>query len=328
MSVESYVSDVVLSSLHGMRPLDGVGRIACLTGRMLGLGLLGSLHLAWRAGAATLGIAGAMALVASLPQILAEPDFAVSPAQAATVMQLPLRTSADSSMNWQVVSRPMAVFGLESPELERLTPTYEARRAQGGTERDDTLRFGKFTETAAHLHLSARRSGEPSAALTHFFVDVSREASRHDLAVERSTVPVGLATKFGVIETADAILSDLHSQRACIAFRHVSPLQPLRLSGWWCGTAARPADRGQLACLIDRLDLLSAGDDKPLRQLFAQAELNRKAGCAVSRLAQSGRKASWLDGDGKAPELKKAAVQSKPNKSAASRAARADRTRS
>ena len=118
-------------------------------------------------------------------------------------------------------------------------------------------------------------------------------------------MPVGLATKFGTMETADAALSGAKGQRSCIVFRHLSVAQPLRLTGWWCGTMERPADRGQLACLIDRFDLLSAGDDKPLRQLFAQAELNRNAGCSVSRLAQSGRKANWLDSDGKVPPLKK-----------------------
>ncbi len=48
--------------------------------------------------------------------------------------------------------------------------------------------------------------------------------------------------------------------------------QAFRFAGWWCGQNGRPADRRQLACLIDKVALLSAGEDKGLRALFTQAE--------------------------------------------------------
>lgn len=299
------VTEVVSSLVAGSAPGARMNRVAALVGRLVGLGLLGTAHLAWRFGAASLGIAGATALVAALPEILADPDFSVSPVQAATSSP-PLSTSG-FSIQWQIVSRPIAVFGLESPEIDKLPMTYEARRATTGPERDDTLRFGRFGENTVHLHVSARRMGGQAEVSSRFFNDLARESSRYDLALERSAVAVGLPTKFGVIETADAALSGPKGQRTCIAFRHLSAHQPLRLTGWWCGTRERPADRGQLACLIDRFDLLSAGDEKPLRQLFAQAELNRNTNCSVSRLALTGRKANWLDSDGKVPPLKKGA---------------------
>lgn len=301
------VTEVVSSLVAEPAPGAGINRVASLVGRLVGLGLVGTAHLAWRAGAAALGIAGATALVAALPDFLTERDFAVSPVQAAT--SAPTGPVSPFTIQWQAISRPIAVFGLDSPELDKLAVNYEARRATNGSDRDDTLRFGRFAEKSAHLHLSARRTAVDNGAFPRFFNDLAREASRHDLALERAAVPVGLATKFGVIETADAALSGPGGQRSCIAFRHLSASQPLRLTGWWCGTSERPADRGQLACLIDRFDLLSAGEERPLRQLFAQAELNRNAGCSVSRLAQTGRKASWLDADGKAPPLKKGALR-------------------
>lgn len=299
------VGIVVSSLVADHAPGAGVNRFASLAGRLIGLGLIGTAHLAWRAGAAALGLAGAAAMVSALPEFLTEQDFAVSPLQAATPQ--PDRPPVPSGFNvqWQMVSRPIAVFGLESPEVDKLPQVYEARRAASGRDRDDTLRFGRFGDKAAHLHISARRPGEETGLASRFFNDLAREASRHDLALERTAVPVGMPTKFGVIETADAAFSSAGGQRACIAFRHVSAQHPLRLTGWWCGTSDRPADRGQLACLIDRFDLLSAGEDRPLRQLFAQAELKRNPGCSVSRLALSGRKANWLDSDGKAPPLKK-----------------------
>jgi hypothetical protein len=303
------VTEVVSSLVADHSPGAGMDRLASLAGRLIGLGLIGGAHLAWRVGAAGLGLAGAGALVSTLPQLLGERDFSMSPVQAATTPPSRIQTASAFNVQWQTVSRPIAVFGLESPELDRLALVYEARRALSGPERDDTLRFGRFGDGAAHLHVSARRSGDEPGLSSRFFNDLARESSRHDLSLERTAVPVGMPTKFGLVETADAAFSGAKGQRACIAFRHLSTLQPLQLTGWWCGTSERPADRAQLACLIDRFDLLSAGEDRPLRQLFAQAELNRNTGCSVSRLALSGRKANWLDSDGKVPPFKKGAAR-------------------
>lgn len=284
----------------------GLNRLVRLSGRLLCFGLIGGAHLAWRTAAAALGIAGAAALIAAVPELLSQSDFAVSPAQAAITPTAPARTASGLGESWQAIARPIAVFGLESPELEKLTLVYSARRNPQGTERDDTLRFGRFADGTAHLHLAARRMAEVPEPAPRFFVALAREAAQYELALDHAAVPVAMPTKFGIVETADATLAGSAAARACIAFRHLSRVQPLQLSGWWCGTPERPADRGQLACLIDRLDLLSAGEDRPLRQVFTQAELNRNGACSVSRLALSGRKANWLDADGKAPALKKA----------------------
>ena len=118
---------------------------------------------------------------------------------------------------------------------------------------------------------------------------------------------VPLETPLRAVETADATLSDGETSRACIAFRRDGGDLPLGLSGWWCGSASRPADRQQLACMIDRLDLLAPADDRALRAAFARTELTRQPGCVTPRLSATGRKASWLDADGHAPVLKTAA---------------------
>ena len=131
-----------------------------------------------------------------------------------------------------------------------------------------------------------------------------REAAARALSVQRSGLPAAIATRFGPVETADATLSDGQTSRACIAFRMEAGALPLAMSGWWCGGAAKPADRQQLVCLIDRIDLLNAGDDRALRSAFARTELNRQPACAPPRLSATGRKVSWLDADGQAPALR------------------------
>ena len=72
------VTEVVSGLVADHAPGTGVNRFASLIGRLVGLGLIGGAHLAWRAGAAALGLAGAGALVSALPEFLTEQDFAGS----------------------------------------------------------------------------------------------------------------------------------------------------------------------------------------------------------------------------------------------------------
>ena len=58
----------------------------------------------------------------------------------------------------------------------------------------------------------------------------------------------------------------------CVGFRS-QPAEGavLRVTGLACGTATRPIGRDFLTCIIDRIDLVSAGDDEGLRNLFVAA---------------------------------------------------------
>ena len=50
-----------------------------------------------------------------------------------------------------------------------------------------------------------------------------------------------------------------------------------------------------LACLLDRLDLASGGDDRDMVEFFAASERRRDANCAGARLAPDRLHAAWLD---------------------------------
>ena len=112
------VTEVVSGLVADHAPGAGLNRFASVVGRLVGLGLVGGAHLVWRAGAATLGLAGAAALVSAVPQLLSDPDFAVSPVQAATPQ--PARAGSEFNLQWRAVTKPIAVFGLESPEVDRM----------------------------------------------------------------------------------------------------------------------------------------------------------------------------------------------------------------
>ncbi len=271
--------------------------------------------LIWRGLAALTGISLTAMLVAGLSSGSSEPalaNLASTEAVAAPAVRdvrlqaLPIAAGQDG---WVTIGRPIALFGLESPELDKRSG-YEARRSQDGQRREDMLTFGEFADGKSFLSLKfqVNRDAQVQKALIGqsqpFVITLVRESASRGLSIGRSGAATTIETKFGTVETADIGLSDGSAGRACIAFRHLDSAAHLSFSGWWCGSEARPADRAQLICLIDRIDLLSAGDDPELRASFARTELNRRQGCSVPRLAATGRKGSWLDADGKAPALR------------------------
>lgn len=276
-----------------------------------GLGLTGGL--AWRGLAAVAGIGMAAALVTGLSGDGGEMQVANLAEQPASeirhvrdVRQEPRPLDARHE-DWARIARPIAMFGLDSPELERQAPAYEASRSQDGTKREDVLSFGALTEAKPHLLLRLVVDHGDDHLTQPFIIALVREAAARGMSVQRSGAPTGLTTKFGPVEATDVTLSDGATERTCIGFRHRGGDTPLRLSGWWCGGAARPADRQQLACLVDGLALLGAGEDHALRNAFAAAERNRDGACSPPRPSTAGRKTSSLDGGGTATSLKAAA---------------------
>lgn len=276
-----------------------------------GFGLTGGL--AWRGLAAVAGIGMAAALVTGLSGDGGEMQAAVLAEQPASeirpvrdVRQEPRPLGARHE-DWARIARPIAMFGLDSPELERQAPAYEASRSQDGTKREDVLSFGAFTEAKPHLLLRLVVDHGDDHLTQPFIIALVREAAARGMSVQRSGAPTGLTTKFGSVEATDVTLSDGATERACIGFRHRGGDTPLRLSGWWCGGAARPADRQQLACLVDGLALLGAGEDHALRSAFAAAERNRDGACSPPRPSTAGRKTSSLDADGTVTSLRAAA---------------------
>jgi hypothetical protein len=265
--------------------------------------------LVWRGLAAAAGIGAAGALVTALSSqseaTISSYSTLSEPAQRPlSEVVTPPRATAAGQESWVAIARPIPIFGLESPELERQPAVLDARRSADGTRREDLLSFGGFAEPKPHLALRLAVQHERDELSRPFIVALVRTAAARGLSVQRSSLPAAVETRFGPVEAADVTLSDGASGRACIAFRMEGGTVPLALSGWWCGGEGKPADRRQLVCLIDRIDLLNAGEDPALRGAFARSELNRQPGCAPPRLSASGRKVSWLDADAPAPALR------------------------
>lgn len=264
--------------------------------------------LLWRALAALAGLGLTSALVTGLsakdeePQLASLATVATSDIAARPAATGDARSGGLGMSDWSPIPRPIAMFDLDSPELGRIAPAYEARRAPNG-QREDVLVFSGFADAAPHLLMRLRTGPLDRPASASFTVDLVREAASHALSVIRSSAPAAIQTRFGPIETADVVLGDGNGNRSCLAFRSIAAAPGFAMSGWWCA-ATKPSDRRQLACLIDRLDLVNAAGSETLRTTFAKTELARDPSCTKPHLAAAGRKASWLDADGSVPALR------------------------
>lgn len=174
-----------------------------------------------------------------------------------------------------------ANFDLSSPEFAKEKKSYSARALDQGAGREDSLTLGQFAQGGPYLRLDIRQTSGGKLGSSDFYLDIANHATQAGLSVARIGQPGPLVSRFGAFEAADAKLSQQASgERACFVMRLIDPRQSLEIAGLACGTAANPLDRRAMGCVVDRLDYLSNGVNKPLDQFFLNAELERGKGCA------------------------------------------------
>ena len=215
-----------------------------------------------------------------------------------------IRAEAPPVPQWVDITRPFELFSLDAPELGKEQRTYRARRHTGGG-RTDTLGFGTLAGSTPFLRLTVYRRGQESPAPVPFFVDLARGAAAAGLSIGRSLQPQESMTRFGPVQVADVDLVDPEGAASpCLGFRSADRDTPVKLSGFACGSKDKPMSRPGLTCLIERLDLTSAGDDAALASFFAKAELNRNPACSGTALAPVTARSSWLDQADARPQLR------------------------
>lgn len=211
---------------------------------------------------------------------------------------------ATSAAQWVDIVRPFEMFSLEAPELSGAARLYRARRNSLGG-RQDILGYGNLPGRELFLRLTAYRPGSEDAAPTSFFVDLVRSAATAGLSLGHNLQPQESATRLGLFEIADLDLVEQNgTATSCLGFRSVESTAPVRLSGFACGARNKPLSRPGLVCLIERLDLISAGEDQPLAHFFAAAELKRNPACAGTALAPTPARSNWLDQADARPPLR------------------------
>lgn len=210
---------------------------------------------------------------------------------------------------WIDIVRPIPVFDLTAPELAKAAPLYEGRRNRLGGGRQDILTLGAPNGPAPYMRLQLYRVGAEPAPNMPLYVDLARAAAQADLSIGRSLTPAEMATRFGAFEVVDIILAGKAiAPVPCLGFRGAALGAKFRILGFACGGRARlmsqPMSQPTLACLIDRLDLNEAGDDRDLAAFFAASELKRTPACAGTELGPTATHASWVDRNDAPPPLR------------------------
>jgi len=187
--------------------------------------------------------------------------------------QLPeLRDDGPASKpGWGVADRSHPAFALSRLDSSDKTASYTIFRHPEGGRRDVMRWAGEADKPVAQLEIY-REGGE---------FDVTRPATA-DLAVQMglgSTTPLEQAglidTKFGPV----ALFRPAGTAKgACLAYLKRSEEPALQISGFSCQGDTLPAQRAAVACTLNRLTLLTSGNEPKLAELFARAELRRR-GC-------------------------------------------------
>ena len=192
----------------------------------------------------------------------------------AALDQIPdLRDDAPADKpGWSLADRSHPAFALSKPDSSDKTNSYTILRHPEGGRRDVLSWASEAGQPVAELEVY-REGGE---------FDVARPATA-DLAVQmglgaaNSLEQAGLIdTKFGPVALFRPVATD-NGAPACLGYLKRSEEPALQISGFSCRGDTLPARRAAIACMLNRLTLLAAGNEPKLAELFAHAELKRRA---------------------------------------------------
>ncbi len=186
---------------------------------------------------------------------------------------------------WIEAGRPHPAFAVSKLDLADKTEAYTIlRHPEGG--RKDILGWsvGPGERPIAGLEIY-----RPGGEIDAFADPAAALAARMTGAQDGEVEPAGVTdTKFGPV--ALLRLSGAAADRqSCLGFARVFENPHIRISGWSCQAQPVAAQRAFLGCTLNRLTLLSAGNDPKLAELFARAELKRDT-CSMTQAPTAG----WL----------------------------------
>jgi hypothetical protein len=190
----------------------------------------------------------------------------------AALSQLPsLRDDeAAEKPGWSVADRSHPAFALSKLDSSDKTASYAIFRHPEGGRRDVMRWTGEADKPVAELEIY-REGGE---------FDVARPATA-DLAVRMGLDAPASLEQAGLIDTkfgAVALFRPTGSaQGACLGYLKRNEEPALQISGFSCQGETLPAQRAAIACTLNRLTLLTSGNEPKLAELFAHAELKRHA---------------------------------------------------
>lgn len=201
---------------------------------------------------------------------------------------------------WTPASRPHPAFAISKLDLSDRTDAYEIlRHPEGG--RKDILRWAATAGVAPTAEVEIYRPGGELDAFAAVDADVAARMAGQ--ATDR-TEPAGfIDTKFGHVPLIRFSGAAPHGKQACLGFAKTFTAPSIRISGWACQAETLAGQRAFVGCTLNRLILLSAGNDPKMAGLFARAELRRNT-CGVTATTRT----NWI-ASSEAPQLRGAHTQ-------------------
>lgn len=173
---------------------------------------------------------------------------------------------------WTPASRPHPAFAISKLDLADKTDAYEIlRHPEGG--RKDILRWAATAGEAPTAEIEIYR---PGGELDAFAAPDANIATRMARPSTGEVEPAGVIdTKFGRVALLRLSGAALPGKQACLGFAKTFAAPNITISGWSCQANSLAAQKAFLGCTLNRLTLLSAGNDPKMAELFARAELKR-----------------------------------------------------
>ncbi len=187
----------------------------------------------------------------------------------------------DTHPAWIEVPRAAGAFAVSMQGLDPAQSSYLVRRHRDGGGRKDLMTFGASDDINAYVRIEFYRPGTEGEAIADPLDAVAVIAGDSRINAELSETPSTLKTKFGELSVIDMKIASIEGERACVAIAGAWDDPRFGMVAWWCNAGPEMVPHGQLACLVDRLTLMSAGGDEKLASFFAKAELKRNF-CGVN----------------------------------------------
>ncbi len=184
-------------------------------------------------------------------------------------------SEAPAKAAWSVADRPHPAFAVSQFDSLEKTEVYEIfRHPLGG--RKDVIRWSSRDAAPGDRPVAELEIYRPGGEVGQSGQTIDNLAARIDPGGPREMEAAGVVdTKFGSV----TLLRPAGDGGSCLGFlKHLSDPN-LQISGWSCQGDGFPVQRATVGCMLNRLTLLTAGNDPKLAELFARAEL-RRANCA------------------------------------------------
>jgi hypothetical protein len=174
---------------------------------------------------------------------------------------------------WNVSGRSRPAFAVSQVDQPYKSATYTIlRHPEGG--RKDILRWTDATERPV-MELEIYRPGGEWDASSPAGTDLAARIQQIDASgLEAAGI---VESKFGTLALLRPIVRPEAKEgaEACLGFFKRIEEPHLQISGWSCQGDNWPAKRAAIGCMLNRLALLTSGNEPKLAELFARAGLKR-----------------------------------------------------